>query len=242
MRVFVAGKGGVGKTTVTGALCAAIAEAGVEVIAIDADGSPNLALGLDAGDPEELPAVANTVPPAAADACDTEPLSGDDIIDRFSVVTPQGARLVQTGRIERPSDRCLCCGSHATAREVIAALPGNERQLVIADLEPGLNDLLWARPGPEDVVVVVTDASWRSLEVARRVASVARELGVLRVLAVANKVRPDEVPAIRSAFEGVAIVEVAYDPVLDRAVPDPARLPEIRELAGRLATSATSRA
>jgi CO dehydrogenase maturation factor len=131
VRIVVAGKGGVGKTTITGALCTALAERGVEVIAVDADGSPNLSLTLGAGNPEDLPAVANRVPASSSDACDMEPLTASEIVAGFSVQAFAHVSLVQTGRIERPSHRCLCCGSHTTAREVIAALPNHEHEVVV---------------------------------------------------------------------------------------------------------------
>ncbi|MDQ3974801.1 MAG: P-loop NTPase, partial [Actinomycetota bacterium] len=220
MRVLVTGKGGVGKTTVASALCAALADAGVDVVAIDADSSPNLALSLGGGHPDGLPAVANLTPPRAADGCDSDPLAAPEIIERYAVATRVGVPLVQTGRIERPSQRCLCCGSHATARQVIAALPGDERQLVVSDLEPGLNDLLWAKPGPGDVVVAVTDPSQKALEVTRRTLSIARELGVTRALVVANKLREDEPEVVRAALPDTQLVEVAYQPALDRSTPD----------------------
>jgi CO dehydrogenase maturation factor len=230
MRVFVAGKGGAGKTTVAAALSSVLARRGVEVLAVDADGSPNLALALAAGDPERLPAVANATSPPADETCTEPPLSAAHITEEFVVESGLGVPMVQTGRIERPSERCLCCGSHATAREVLSALAEDDRRVVVADLEPGLNDLLWAKPGPGDVVVVVTDASRRSVEVARRVLDVSAELGVERTLLVANRLRPDELDRIRSAFPDRESIEIAFDPRLDGAVPA-ARLEDARTLA-----------
>lgn len=235
MRLLVTGKGGVGKTTIASALCMALADSGVGVIAVDADSSPNLALSLGGGHPDELPAVANLTPPRLTDRCDADPLQAETLLERYAVDSRAGVRLVQTGRIERPSQRCLCCGSHATARQVIAALPGDEEQLVVSDLEPGLNDLLWAKPGPGDLVVAVTDASHKALEVTRRTLSIARELGVTRTLVVANKLREDEVPIVRGALPDTKLVEVAYDPALDRATPDGRRPREVRFVARRLA-------
>jgi len=66
--------------------------------------------------------------------------------------------LVATGKIERPSDVCLCCGSHTTTRQFFADLSADGR-IVIADLEAGLNDLIWLRPRSDDVVVVVAETS-----------------------------------------------------------------------------------
>ncbi|CAN5688538.1 carbon monoxide dehydrogenase accessory protein CooC [soil metagenome] len=226
----MAGKGGVGKTTVSGALCIALANSGMHVTAVDADGSPNLSLAFQAGAPEELPAVANAVPPADGDSCGADRLSGRDLLDGYAVGAAAGVQLLQTGRIERPSERCLCCGSHATAREVLAALPGEDDHIVVADLEAGVNDLLWAKPGPDDMVVVVTDASRKSLEVARRIVRVSRELGVQRIMFVANKVRSDESDLIDAAFPGVEVLEIGYDPALDGASPDARRQSDVAKL------------
>ena len=46
MKIAVTGKGGVGKTTISAALCYAFAEKGYKVIAIDADPDSNLASAL----------------------------------------------------------------------------------------------------------------------------------------------------------------------------------------------------
>ena len=58
---------------------------------------------------------------------------------------------------------------------------------MVADLEAGLNDLIWARPGPDDVVLAVTEGSAKSVEIARRACRLAEELGVARILGVANR-------------------------------------------------------
>src|SRR2546429_9054391 len=85
--------------------------------------------------------------------------------------------LVATGKIERPTDACLCCGSHMTTREFFGELPAEDR-MVVADLEAGLNDLIWAQPGPEDVVLAVAEPSMKAVEIARRARGIAERLGV----------------------------------------------------------------
>jgi len=57
----------------------------------------------------------------------------------------------------------------------------------VADLEAGLNDLIWARPKQDDVVLAVTDGSAKSVEVARRACGIAAEMGVTRIIGVANR-------------------------------------------------------
>ena len=48
MKIAIVGKGGVGKTTISGTLCRIFAQQGKTVLAIDADPNPNLStvLGL----------------------------------------------------------------------------------------------------------------------------------------------------------------------------------------------------
>ena len=46
MRVAIAGKGGTGKTTISGTLARVLARQGRQVLAIDADTTPNLAVTL----------------------------------------------------------------------------------------------------------------------------------------------------------------------------------------------------
>ena len=57
MRLAMAGKGGVGKTSISGTLARALARSGQRVLAIDADANPNL--GLTLGIP---PAEFNSLP------------------------------------------------------------------------------------------------------------------------------------------------------------------------------------
>jgi CO dehydrogenase maturation factor len=107
------------------------------------------------------------------------------------VDAPEGIRLVATGKIERPSDACLCCGSHNTTRQFFGELADDDR-VVVADLEAGLNDLIWAKPGVNDVVLAVSEGSEKSVEIARRAVVVAQELGVSRIIGVANRSLSEE--------------------------------------------------
>ncbi|MFP5353208.1 MAG: AAA family ATPase [Actinomycetota bacterium] len=49
MKIVVSGKGGSGKTTISGTLSRIVGRSGMEVLAIDADTNPNLALTLGFG-------------------------------------------------------------------------------------------------------------------------------------------------------------------------------------------------
>src|SRR5947208_1856566 len=76
------------------------------------------------------------------------------------------------------------------ARQVFGELPGDDR-IVLADLEAGLNDLIWAKPGADDVVLAVTEGSAKSVEIARRACRLAEELGVRRIIGISNRTISD---------------------------------------------------
>lgn len=217
MKIAVTGKGGSGKTTVAGALIRRLAASGLRVVAVDADPNPNL--GISLGMPRESVETMRPILNALLDSGHThddptpEP---DDLLSRYGVEAADGIVLVATGKIERPSDACLCCGSHNTTRQFFGQLPDDDRTIV-ADLEAGLNDLLWARPGPDDTVLVVAEPSAKSVEVARRACRMAESMGVTRILGVANRATGDGDVARLSEALGVEVMAVAEDPAVEKA-------------------------
>lgn len=228
MKVAVTGKGGAGKTTVAAIFARTIARSGFPVLAVDADPNPNLGLALGMGrvEADELDSVVNAMLRESRNVAATVPIghrdqpapgSLVDVANRLTVNGPDGVRLLQTGRIERPADGCLCCGSHATTRRVFQELE-TDGQVLIADLEPGLADLVWVNPDARDTVVVVTDPSLKSVEVTLRAVRVVRELGVQRLVVVANRVESNaDAALVRESLPDVTIVEVPEDAALAEA-------------------------
>lgn len=217
MKIAITGKGGSGKSTVAGALIRQLAESGRRVVAVDADPNPNLgiSLGLPRDSVETMRPILNALLESGHTHDDPTP-EPDELLARYGVEAADGIVLVATGKIERPSDACLCCGSHNTTRQFFGQLPDDDR-IVVADLEAGLNDLMWARPGPEDTVLVVAEPSAKSVEVARRACRMAEAMGVTRILAVANRATgKDDVARLREAL-GVEVMAVAEDPAVEKA-------------------------
>jgi CO dehydrogenase maturation factor len=81
------------------------------------------------------------------------------------------------------------CRSHATVRELMARLVEEVTELMVTDLEAGLEDFSRGTPRHADSLLVVAEPYYKSLETGRRIADLAHELGVPRILGVANKVR-----------------------------------------------------
>ena len=217
MKIAVTGKGGSGKSTISGALARHLAAQGQQVVAVDGDPNPNLgiSLGVERETVEAMEPILNALIAIGHTHDDPAP-DPEDLLARYGVAAPDGVVLVATGKIERPTDSCLCCGSHMTTRQFFGDLQADDR-IVIADLEAGLNDLLWANPGPDDVVLVVAEPSAKSVEIARRAADVAGKLGVKRIVGVANRsVGDDDVARLAEAV-GADVLVVPDDPAIERA-------------------------
>ncbi len=99
MKLAVAGKGGAGKTTVSGTLARSFARAGHSVLALDADTNPMLGISLGVG-PERTDAL--IAARQALDAGELEhPSSVEQIVDAFGTDAPDGVRLVVVSRIDQ---------------------------------------------------------------------------------------------------------------------------------------------
>ncbi len=99
MKIAVAGKGGVGKTTVSGTVARALARTGHDVLALDADANPMLGVSLGVGpeETERLLAVRQAI-----DAGETEhQRSAEELIEGCGTDAPDGVRLVVVSRIDQ---------------------------------------------------------------------------------------------------------------------------------------------
>ncbi|MEO5580925.1 MAG: AAA family ATPase [Gemmatimonadaceae bacterium] len=105
MRVAIAGKGGTGKTTISGTLARILARQGRKVLAIDADTTPNLAVTLGVA-PEraqemiDLPR--NMMERQLQEDGTTKTVfiaNTDEIISNYSAPGPDGIRLLVMGKV-----------------------------------------------------------------------------------------------------------------------------------------------
>ncbi|MGQ0604519.1 MAG: hypothetical protein ACT4QE_22795 [Anaerolineales bacterium] len=74
--------------------------------------------------------------------------------------------------------------------------------MIITDMEAGLEHLSRSTTRASDVMLVVAEPYYRSLETAGRVKQMAAELGIPKICAIANKVRtPADVQAVQTYCE-----------------------------------------
>jgi len=99
MKIVVAGKGGVGKTTVSGTLARALAQDGHRVLALDADANPMLGISLGVG-PEKTDVLVSVRQGLEDGESEHEPTL-EGFVDRFGTDAPDGVRLVVASRIDK---------------------------------------------------------------------------------------------------------------------------------------------
>ncbi len=191
MRLAVAGKGGSGKTSISGTMARVLARAGHDVLAIDGDPNPNLALTLGI-DPERMDALPTLGPehverkPGGPEL--TLPLK--TLEASHSVTGPDGVRLLVMANPRQADTGCLC-SRHAAVRSVIEVAATEEGDVCILDTEASPEHFSRGTAQHADAVLLVVEPYFKSLETGRRMAVLGRDLG-LRVELVANKVRDDE--------------------------------------------------
>lgn len=93
--------------------------------------------------------------------------------------------------------------------------------VTIVDMEAGLELFGRGTPGPSDLLISVVEPSLWSVQTAARIAELATELGIPKLVAVANKVGDDtDVAWIREALRAKDVEVVAvvpFDPEVSRA-------------------------
>jgi CO dehydrogenase maturation factor len=201
MKLAITGKGGVGKTTLTALIAQAYADAGKQVLAVDADPSPCLAGAL--GFPDELRA--KLAPISEMDDLIYErtgakkgQLGGfftinprvDDIPERFSVLH-RGVRLLEMGAVETGGSGCICPEA-AMLKTLFTHLMFRKDEVLLLDMYAGVEHLGRATVDFVDAMLVVVEPTRRSLGTAVQIKKLANDLGLKRLYLVGNKVRNDD--------------------------------------------------
>ncbi len=185
----MAGKGGAGKTTFSATLARLEARRGRVVVAIDGDSNPNLAAAL--GVPPAVAASAAALPPALVSRRRGGPgltVGLDEVLDRHGITAPDGVRLVTMGHPDHADEGCLCA-AHAVVSALLGDLGDRPDILAVVDLEASPEHLSRGTARHADVLVLVAEPYFRSLEAVRRLAALAAELPIPQVGLIANKVR-----------------------------------------------------
>ena len=184
MKIAVTGKGGVGKTTFAATLARLYAEEGRHVLAADVDPDANLGLALGFSE-EEL----DTIVPISKMRKLVEERTGagpdnqyykinpkvDDIPDAYGKVC-NGVKLLE----------------HVMLRRIINNLVLHRGDVVVLDMEAGLEHMGRGTTEGMDQFIVVIEPGSRSVQTYKNVKRLAKDLGVKQVHVVANKIRDEK--------------------------------------------------
>ena len=204
LKLAITGKGGVGKTTLSALLAHVYAERGQQVLAIDADPATGLASACGVP-PDEAAAIT-----PVADMEDliyerTGARKGeiggyfklnprvDDIPERFAISPPgtearqDGIRILTMGTVKTGGTGCLC-PENALLRALVTHLLLRRDEVLILDMEAGVEHLGRGTASAVDAFIVVVEPGRRSIQTAYAIHSLAGDLGIEQVYAVGNKV------------------------------------------------------
>ena len=255
MRLAVAGKGGSGKSVLSGTLARVLARRGHKVLALDSDTLEGLAYSLGATVPD--------VPPLLAAAERGE----DDrwrfvrgigpvrAVQRFSIAAPDGVRLLQVGKTTRGGQGPVMAATQAFHKTIhgLDRARTFDDWVLLGDLCAGPRQAAYDGAPYARRILLVVEPTRQSMMTARRVRTIAAQTrpGTAFSLVV-NKAAQNEDAATIAAFLelqpiGVVPVDDAVRAserlgvaLIDHAPGAPASL-AIERLAGALERSTVER-
>lgn len=224
MKIAVSGKGGVGKSTISAAVSLLLAKSGKRVLAVDADPDANLASALGIPQAEQ-----DKTLPIARQVALIEERTGakvnqygqvfklnpevSDIPEDYSI-KHEGVSLLVLGAVQRGGGGCAC-PENVFIRALVSDLILNKDDVLVMDMEAGIEHLGRATTDSMDAMIVVVEPGQMSVDCGLRVIKLAGDIGVQDIYLVANKVRDEDDKAfLRSAFPGREFL--AFVPFLDQ--------------------------
>jgi len=172
------------------------ADSGYAVIAIDADPDANLAATLGFPNPDKITPISEmsdliaertgAKPGQMAPFFKLNP-KVDDLPEKYSV-QHDGIRLMVMGRIKRGGTGCYC-PEGVLLQALLAHLLVAREEVVILDMEAGLEHLARGTAKGVDRLIIVVEPSKRSIETAERINNLAQDIGLQNIAVVGNKVR-----------------------------------------------------
>jgi CO dehydrogenase maturation factor len=195
MKLSICGKGGSGKSTLTGLLAQQAETRGLGVLVVDSDESNSglyRTLGFE-GPPASLMDLVGGKKTLKGkmqekNILQNERISIPDIPDRY-IVSRNGLSMVSIGKINRAFEGCAC-PMGVLNREFLKKLNLGENEIAFIDMEAGIEHFGRGIDAEIDTILLVVEPSFESLTIAAKINEMAGGFQK-RLWAVLNKVRSD---------------------------------------------------
>ena len=198
MKISVCGKGGSGKSTIVTLLAGEALARGYQVLVVDSDESNSglfRMLGFDqpptplmelVGGKKSLKRKMGQPSVLAEASILIEDIPPPHLLRR------DGLMLVSIGKILQSLEGCAC-PMGVLSREFLKKLALKADELVIVDMEAGVEHFGRGVETSIDSVLIVVEPPFESLEVAKKIHSLAAGIGIGNTWAVLNKVPSEEI-------------------------------------------------
>jgi CO dehydrogenase maturation factor len=214
MKLAVSGKGGVGKTTFSALLARMLSDQGKTVLAIDADPDANLAAALGIANSEKITPIAE-MKELIFERTGAQPgtIGGffklnpkvDDIPDTLSTQL-DNIKLMRLGSVKKGGGGCLCPES-TLLKALITHVVLGRNEVVIMDMEAGIEHLGRATAQAVDKLIVVVEPGRRSIDTAEHIKRLASEIFLKNIAIVGNKIRgPKDEEFLRANLNGFEFI------------------------------------
>jgi len=196
MKIAITGKGGVGKTTLSGTLSCILSKH-YKVFAIDADPDMNLASSLG---------ITMSITPISKMKDLIKERTGaesgaafggffkmnpkiSDLPGSLSInYDPEGnLKILVMGTVDKGGEGCICPAS-VLLKSLMRNLILKKDEIVILDMEAGIEHLGRKTAEAVDLMIIVVEPGLKSLETAGRIKRLASDIGISRIACVINKV------------------------------------------------------
>jgi len=196
MKLAVSGKGGVGKTTFSALLIRSLNAQGKRILAIDADPDANLASALGIPDADKIIPIAE-MKELIFERTEAKPgsMGGyfklnpkvDDLPEALSAKLDH-IKLMRLGGVQKGGSGCICPES-TLLRALITHIVLARNEIVVMDMEAGIEHLGRATASAVDKLIVVVEPGRRSMDTAGHINKLATEIGLKNIVMVGNKIR-----------------------------------------------------
>jgi len=198
MKISVCGKGGSGKSTIVSLLASEAQARGYHVLVVDSDESNSGLFRMLGFAQPPIPLMELVGGKRSL----KEKMSQPNVLAEASILIEHippphllrrdGLMLVSIGKILQSLEGCAC-PMGVLSREFLKKLTLKADELAIVDMEAGVEHFGRGVETSIDSVLIVVEPPFESLEVAKRIHSLAAGIGTENVWAVLNKVPSEEI-------------------------------------------------